>query len=155
MKLQKLRPHQSTSSQLGQVNEKSHLCGKICTPMSHLNHMTLISDPNLKDVNEDVATVVGPLMQKHGVGFKQHQSEKDQRQMEKQRLICKNKGRIESQREDIFDWVIGEGLYSVLETLYRTVTVYLCDFCDFHWFMAIIVKRDFSSETYQTRNKWN
>ena len=37
----------------------------LSTPKSHLNRMTqnclcLISDPNLKDVNEDVAAVVGP-----------------------------------------------------------------------------------------------
>ena len=44
-------------------------------PKSRLNRMTqnclcFVSDPYLKDVNEDVAAVVGPLMQKHGVNFK-------------------------------------------------------------------------------------
>ena len=38
------------------------------------NCFCLVSDPNLKDVNEDVATVVGPLMQKHGVGFKRERN---------------------------------------------------------------------------------
>ena len=72
--------------------------------MSRLERMTqkcfcLISDPNLKDVNEDVATVVGPLMQKHGFGFREkemHQSEKEEKQKEKERIIKKNQGRIES-----------------------------------------------------------
>ena len=92
----------------GTGTEKSRLCVKIRTSKSRLIRMTqnclcLISDPNLKDVDEDVATVVGPLMQKHGVGFRQHESEKEQREMEKQRLISKNKGRIEEQMEIICD----------------------------------------------------
>ena len=75
-------------------------------PKSHLNRMTqnclcLISDPNLKDVNEDVATVVGPLMQKHGVSFKHNQHEKDKQEMEKKRIITKNRGRIEQQMVDL------------------------------------------------------
>ena len=74
--------------------------------MSRLNHVSqnclcLVSDPNLQNVDENVATVVAPLMQKYGVAFKKHQSEKDERDMEKQRLICKNKGRIECQMEEI------------------------------------------------------
>ena len=78
-------------------------------PLSCLEHMTqncicLISDPNLKDVDEDVANVVVPLMLKHGVDFKQkemHQSEKEEKQREKERIIKKNKGRIESQMVEI------------------------------------------------------
>lgn len=76
--------------------------------MSRLNRMTqnclcLISDPNLKNVDEDVATVVAPLMQIHGVPFKQqHESVKEEREMEKKRLICKNKGRIEAQMKEFF-----------------------------------------------------
>ena len=68
------------------------------------NCFCLISDPNLKDVNEDMATVVGPLMQKHGLAFKEkelHQSQKDEKQKEKERIIKKNKGRIESQMMEI------------------------------------------------------
>ena len=54
------------------------------------NCFCVISDPNLKDVNEDVAAVVGHLMQKHGVNFKGHQHEKEKKEMER-RIICKNK----------------------------------------------------------------
>ena len=67
--------------------------GNLCltclgTLKSCLNRMTqnclcLISDPNLKDVNEDVAAVVGPLMQKHGVNFKGYQHEKEKKEMER------------------------------------------------------------------------
>ena len=71
-----------------------------CLECMTQNCFCLISDPNLKDVNKDVATVVGPLMQKHGLGFREkemHQSEKDEKQKEKERIIKKNQGRIESQ----------------------------------------------------------
>ena len=75
-------------------------------PKSRLNRMTqnclcLISDPNLQDVNEDVAAVVGPLMQKHRVSFKHYQHEKDKQEMEKKRIITKNRGRIEQQMVDL------------------------------------------------------
>ena len=78
----------------------------LSTPKSRLNRMTqnclcLVSDPNLKDVNEDVAAVVGPLMQKHRVSFKHHQHEKDKQEMEKKRIITKNRGRIEQQMVDL------------------------------------------------------
>ena len=79
-------------------------------PKSHLNCMTqnclcLVSDPNLKDVNKDVASVVGPLMQKHGVSFKDHQHEKEKQEMEKKRIISKNNGRIEQQMVEMVDLV--------------------------------------------------
>ena len=79
-------------------------------PKSCLNHMTqnclcLVSDPNLKDVNEDVAVVVGPLMQKHGVKFKDHQHEKEKKEMEWRRIISKNKGRIEQQMVEVVELV--------------------------------------------------
>ena len=79
-------------------------------PKSRLNCITqnclyLISDPNLKDVNEDVAAVVGPLMQKHGVSFKDHQHEKEKKEMERRRIISKNKGRIEQQMVEMVDLV--------------------------------------------------
>ena len=78
----------------------------LSTPKSRLNRMTqnclcLFSDPNLKDVNEDVATVVGSVMQKHGVSFKHNQHEKDKQEMEKKRIITKNRGRIEQQMVDL------------------------------------------------------
>ena len=80
------------------------------TPKSHLNCMTqnclcLVSDPNLKDVNKDVAAVVGPLMQKHGVNFKGHQHEKEKKEMERRRIISKNKGRIEQQMVEMVELV--------------------------------------------------
>ena len=76
------------------------------TPKSRLNCMTqnclcLVSDPNQQDVNEDVAAVVGPLMQKHRVSFKHYQHEKDKQEMEKKRIITKNRGRIEQQMMDL------------------------------------------------------
>ena len=79
-------------------------------PKSHLNRLTqnclsLVSDPNLKDVNEDVAAVVGPLMQKHGVNFKDHQHEKEKKEMERRRIISKNKGRIEQQMVEMVELV--------------------------------------------------
>ena len=80
------------------------------TPKSRLNRMTqnclcLISDPNLKDVNEDVAAVVGPLMQKHGMNFKGHQHEKEKKEMERRRIISKNKGTIEQQMVEMVELV--------------------------------------------------
>ena len=67
--------------------------------------MCLVSDPNLKDVNEDVAAVVGPLMQKYGVNFKGHQHEKEKKEMERRRIISKNKGRIEQQMVEMVELV--------------------------------------------------